>query len=122
MSQKNVSLRVFDMVPFVRHNEHAKPPRDEDFYAVWMNDSNGGIYVYFGRKDRGFCQDVEIGGTYEIGLTIREVYPSQDHDNPPNGWDHLPERSVVTRPQVGGYESLRIAEKRAAKVAARIMR
>lgn len=112
MSQRNVDLRVFDIVPFERWNEHRKPPAMEAFNAVWMEGDNGEIYVYFGRVDRGFCQSVEIGETYHVGVTIREVYPSQDHDNPPQGWDHLPERNVVTRPQVGGYESLRIAEKR----------
>lgn len=119
-TQANLSLRVFDVVEFQRRNEHTRPPRWEEFKAVWMYDDNGNVFVYFGRADTKFCQSVAIGSLETIGVTVREVYPKQDHDNPPKGWDHLPERNVVIRPQIGGYESLRIAERRAERKAARI--
>jgi len=113
----NMDLEVFDIVPFVRWNNHAKC--SENFVAIWLKSTENVVHVAFQDASCIFAKTVVVGKTYTVGFTVREVYESQGHPTPPKGWDHLPRRVVIIRPQVGGYASIGLDEKRQAKLAKR---
>lgn len=118
--QVNLQLTVVDMVEFVRWNEHAKPPRNEDFVAVWLRDVSGNWFVCFQRTDRNFASSLTVGDTALVGFTVKRTDEPMDHANPPKGLDRLPQRTVIIRPQIGGYKSLAAAAAKEAKKAARM--
>lgn len=118
LERLNVEVAVFDMVDFRRYNEHSK--EWENFCAVWMKTPSDEVLVYFGRVDRTFVQEVSPGWVGLIGCLLRETYPEQEHDEPPKGYDALPERQVVIRPLIGGYKISQAEQRRADRKAARL--
>lgn len=95
-------LLCFDIVPFVRENW--RNGAVENFSAIWLKDpTTDEVYVYFGRIDTLFCQQAEVDCGFDLGFTVREVYPESNEFPPPKGYAVCPERRVILRPQIGGY-------------------